>query len=287
MISAAPRFGRPSFAGVLLLVTSLPGLEAGPKPRATEGPASAAALYARLPAGSFEMGCVPGDALCADDEKPRHRVSIPRDLWMMKNTVTVRAYKKFAKATRRALPRPPDFNPGWRLEDHPIVLVKWDEAAAYCAWAGGRLPTEAEWEYAARGGRDGLKYPWGDTITTANANFDDPAGSDKWLNTAPVGSYPPNGFGQYDMTGDVFGLHDMAGNVWQWCADWYDKDYYAQSPERDPGGPAAGKQRVLRGGSWYAVPSSLRTSQRHRMRPDYGAQDFGFRCVRDTPPKAL
>jgi formylglycine-generating enzyme required for sulfatase activity len=255
---------------------------------ATEGPAappvSSEIRYARVPAGRFQMGCVPRDTVCEPGEKPRHAVTITRDFWMMKTVVTVAAYKKFAEETDRKMPQTPAFNQTWALEDHPIVYVSWDDATAYCAWAKGRLPTEAEWEYAARGGREGLQYPWGDDITHENANFDDPTTRDKWPHTSPVRTYPPNGSGQYDMAGDLFGLYDMAGNVWQWCADWYGDKYYARSTVKDPKGPPSGTQRVLRGGSWYAVPSSLRASRRHHMRPDYGAQDFGFRCVRDTAP---
>jgi formylglycine-generating enzyme required for sulfatase activity len=237
--------------------------------------------YARVPAGRFQMGCVPGDHSCAASESPRHAVAITHDFWMMKTDVTVAAYKIFSRATGRPMPKAPEFDPAWSLEDHPIVSVTWDEATAYCAWAGARLPTEAEWEYAARAGQEGLQYPWGNEASTRQANYDDPGGPDDWPFTAPVACYPASGDAQYDMTGDIFGLYDMAGNVWQWCADAYDADYYARSSTADPKGPAAGRERVLRGGSWYSVPQSLRTSYRHHMKPDGAGVDFGFRCVRD------
>ena len=118
------------------------------------------------------------------------------------------------------MPRPPDFNPAWGHPDHPIVNVTWDDAKRYCDWAGGRLPTEAEWEYAARGGKQGKKYPWGDEINQAHANYDS-------TGTTPVAKYPQN----------YWGLYDVSGNVWEWTKDWYDKDYYMTSPEADPPGP--------------------------------------------------
>jgi sulfatase modifying factor 1 len=238
--------------------------------------------YLRIPAGRFEMGCVPGDELCDASEKPRHAVSITHEIWMMRTETTVAAYKKFCRETGHSMPKAPEFNPEWTYDDHPIVSVTWDDAVAYCAWSGGRLPTEAEWEYAARAGQDGRTYPWGNEPSPRQANYDDPNGPDDWAYTAPVACYPPSGLAMYDMAGDIFGLYDMAGNVWQWCADWYDAGYYQRSPRSDPKGPSAGTERVLRGGSWYSVPMALRTSFRHHMKPDGAGLDFGIRCVRDS-----
>ena len=173
-----------------------------------------------------------------------------------------------AYETRARMPRSPRINPAWEGLDHPIVNLTWDKASAYCQWAGGRLPTEAEWEYAARGGKQGLTYPWGDEISPENAKY---ASND---GTTPVGSYPSNGFG----------LYDMVGNVWEWCGDWYDKSYYSNVPEKDPQGPRRSvNQRVIRGGAWVNGHWCLRASVRGGSRPGSGSSVVGFRCCPLTP----
>jgi formylglycine-generating enzyme required for sulfatase activity len=196
--------------------------------------------YTWIEPGEFWMGAAPDDTEAEADEKPRHRVRITMGFWLGETPVTVASYKRFAQDKGRKMPPAPDFNSEWNKDDHPVVSVTWDDATAYCEWAGGRLPTEAEWEYAARGGKDGLKYPWGNEITPQNANY---SGS-KRKGTSPVHSYPPN----------AWGLYDMAGNVWEWIADWYGKDYYASltshTPPENPRGPQSGTVRVLRGGSF-------------------------------------
>ena len=149
-----------------------------------------------------------------------------------------------------------------------MVIVTWDDAKDYCEWAGGWLPTEAEWEYAARGGKEGLIYPWGNEITSQNAKYGSKDG------TAAVGSYPANGFG----------LYDMAGNVWEWCSDWYDDNYYAASTPRDPKGPSSGEKKVLRGGSWVDNPENLRAANRNWLVPVYRMNNLGFRCARGVFP---
>ena len=231
--------------------------------------------YVWIPPGEFWMGATPQDIEAEADEKPRHRVRISKGFWMGETPVTVAAYKRFAREKSRGLPPAPDFNPGWTKEDHPVVRVTWDEATAYCEWAGGRLPTEAEWEYAARGGKDGLKYPWGNDITPENANY---SGS-KWKGTSPVRSYPAN----------ARGLSDMAGNVWEWVADWYDEDYHgtftSNEPAEDPRGPDRQTGvRVVRGGSYVDDAGDLRVSYRGRYVPVYWSYTFGFRCVREVVP---
>jgi len=159
---------------------------------------------------------------------------------------------------------------------HPVVLVRYDDALAYCQWLGEetgrqvRLPTEAEWERAARGGVEGLRYPWGDDLDPSRCHFlNDPAAKHE-RGTRPTGTYPPN----------PYGLYDVAGNVWEWVSDWYAPDYYSSSATRDPRGPDAGAMRIVRGGSWVnADPGMLRVAYRHRVPPDTYAYSVGFRVV--------
>jgi len=164
------------------------------------------------------------------------------------------------------------------LKDHPVRWVSWYSAAAYAEWRGGRLPTEAEWELAARG-TDGRPWPWGwetpDSTTRPLCNYrTDPPEIDGFLLTAPVGSYP---------AGDSpYGALDMAGNVWEWTADWHDPEYYAESPSLDPRGPDRGTYRVLRGGSWSVPASWTRSTVRLRAYPTRCSDQVGFRCVRDV-----
>jgi formylglycine-generating enzyme required for sulfatase activity len=163
------------------------------------------------------------------------------------------------------------------LSDHPVNCVTWQEAKGYCEWKGKRLPTEAEWEKAARGGRNTI-YTWGDQFDEKKANFCDRNCSQKhadkdyddgYAKTAPVGSYPAN---NYD-------LYDMAGNVWEWTADWYDENYYSNAPRVNPKGPLSGSKKVLRGGSWHRSPDRMRSALRGRGDPTIRSDTFGFRCA--------
>jgi formylglycine-generating enzyme required for sulfatase activity len=171
----------------------------------------------------------------------------------------------------------------WRdVSDHPVVHVSWDDAVAFCRWEGSRLPTEAEWEYAARGGLAGRRYPWGDELEPGGeyrcniwrGTF--PAvntAEDGWTATAPADAFEPNGYGLYQMT----------GNVWEWCLDWFSPRAYLRSPPRDPAGPARGRERVVRGGSHLCHASycfRYRVAARSRNTPDSSTGNCGFRTVR-------
>src|SRR5208282_6023750 len=163
--------------------------------------------YVRIPAGTLMMGCSPGDRECQPDEKPSHEVTITKDFWIGQTEVTVGAYKRFIAATGREIHAAPSFNQDWANENLPIVSVTWDESRDYCVWAGGRLPTEAEWEYAARGGSKQARY--GSLAEIASSS--------------PYGSLP-RGVGQ--KRANDFGLFDVMGNASEWVNDWYDEKYY-------------------------------------------------------------
>ena len=165
--------------------------------------------------------------------------------------------------------------------DHPVVHVSWQDAVAYCTWTGTRLPTEAQWELAARGGRRGAVFPWGDELEPGGEHRMNvfqgtfPAGNsgaDGWLGTAPVDAYPPNDHG----------LSNMTGNVWEWCADWYSPTYYRRSAKVDPPGPSDGTSRVMRGGSYLCHESycrRYRVAARSANTPESSAGNIGFRVV--------
>ncbi len=221
-----------------------------------------------VPRGEFTMGSNTSFA----HEQPSHRVTLDA-YYMDKYEVTVEQYAKFLEAT--GLGPPPDWNvmnqPSH--QNRPVVNMSWWDASLYCRWAGKRLPTEAEWEKAARG-TDGRMYPWGnDRLDRLRANH----GKETWDDhaaLAPVGSFEA---GQ-----SFYGIHDLAGNVWEWVNDWYDKDYYERSPSQNPSGPEEGGTKVLRGGSWYANLGYLKSTYRFSLPPSSRDSDFGFRCAK-TP----
>ena len=292
----------------LVLVAGLLG-EVPTKPEIPEG-------MVLIPAGSFEMGSEE-EVTWRDSEqyeRPVHTVHLDA-FYMDTYEVTNAQFKAFL-----------DANPEWQVDniedrftfasilylwrwplngnnypagraDHPVVNVSWYAAMAYAEWAGKRLPTEAEWEYAARGGLAGKKYPWGDTITLADANYieyDENGDSSGIDDTTPVGQYAANGYG----------LYDMAGNVWEWCLDEWDEDFYAESDNSR--NPIAGGQtvqwlrenfrtlatgnwdleidRAIRGGAWNYDDQRLRVAYRSRGTPAISHSFLGFRCVRPVTP---
>jgi formylglycine-generating enzyme required for sulfatase activity len=206
------------------------------------------------------------------DELPQRKVYLDA-YYVYKTEVTVAQYRKFCDATKRAMPP----EPSWKWQDtHPIVNVSWNDAKAYAEWAGAALPTEAQWEKAARGG-DGRPFPWGFTWDAAKcANWSNSGAGDTQRGTHPVGSFPAGA--------SPYGALDMAGNVWEWCADWYGADYYKNAATKNPTGPETGKGRVLRGGSWYYYYDYyFRTAFRNDgYVPDGWIYYFGFRC--SSPP---
>lgn len=222
------------------------------------------------------MGSAEGSA----EELPIHEVSVDA-FYLDQMEVTNRQYRQFVEATGyHSEGRWERFaTPG--REGHPVVSVTWTDAQNYAAWAGKRLPTEAEWEYTARAGRPDAVYATdGDgknaSDTTSNfGTFDIPPKTEplEGIQTKPITSYPAN----------PWGLYDMAGNVAEWCADWYDPYYYKVSPRENPTGPAFGRGRVLRGGSWNDQKNYLRISHRVGMPPGSIAFVIGFRCASDVP----
>ena len=244
--------------------------------------------YAWIPPGSFAMGCPPADNDCDDAEKPAHQVAITKGFWIGQTTTTVGAYKQYARKAGRPMPPPKD-NEGRSLQEDdrlPVVAVTWDEAKAFCVWAGMRLPSEAEWEYAARAGSSESRY--GDL--NAIAWYADNSGTGH-LDSAALSMNDQqnysrrlfeNGNGPHPVAQkrpNAWKLYDMLGNVWQWTADFYAEDYYGQSPKSDPPGPSTGQWRVLRGGSWFNTGWDVRAVLRYARAPSNRNNDFGFRCV--------
>jgi formylglycine-generating enzyme required for sulfatase activity len=298
------------FAGwMLLLAPAVRAAAPAPAPApATPAPRpdSAAATppgMVLIPSGTFKMGIEDGFPY----EAPVHEVALD-SFWIDEHEVTVAQFQQFVDATHYKTEAEKfawsgvfDLKSGewtkvdganWRhpmgpasaaRPNDPVVHVSILDAQTYARWAGKRLPTEAEFEYAARGGLDHKKYAWGDELTpggkfmanTWQGHFPekDQAG-DKFSGVAPVKSFPPNGYGLYDMT----------GNVWEWCSDWFDPDYYAISPKNNPAGPANGTERSIRGGSWMCSENycvGYRVGARNKTAPDSGLTNLGFRCAKD------
>lgn len=218
-----------------------------------------------IPAGTFFMG--------DDEESPRREVFVDA-FYMDKYEVTVARYAKFLKATGNV--KPPEQWDTVDVEngaDLPVVGVDWQDASNYCHWAGRRLPTEAEWEKAARGS-DGRKYPWGnDAPKPDRARFGRPYQN-------PVYRDGVARVGTYSQGASPFGIDDLSGNVWEWVADWFSENFSGEDL-RNPRGPSSGTGKVLRGGGWYDQPDRLTTTKRMYASPTHRADDIGFRCASD------
>jgi len=246
-------------------------------------------------AGAFTMGNPAGQQ--NSDDSPARLICL-NGFYIDKYEVTNAQFKQFVDETgyltdaekgaagSGVLTWRNPYGPDSSFEDmlsHPVVCVSWTDANAYAQWAGKRLPTEAEWEKAARG-NDGRLFPWGNAhLPEAALNVADKSVSSKWSSTAvsdgyktaaPVGSFPGGK--------SVYGAEDMAGNVWEWCADWWDSEYYKTSPSDNPMGPSEGEYRVIRGGSWFYHLEGARTTQRMYFRPDGNSSAIGFRCVSEV-----
>ena len=234
-----------------------------------------------IPGGDFLRGrshSLPDDGLpwfpnLLKDSRPVRSITVD-PFYLDRHETTNRDFADFLAAAGRPAPYYwPRGKPPAGKENHPVVNITWDEAAAYCEWADKRLPTEAEWERAVRGLREGLKYPWGG----ADPGQDKLARYDGVDGPGEVCNFPEN----------AFGLCDMAGNVWEWCSDWYAKDYYAKAPPANPPGPKQGLYRVLRGGSWLDPAKYMTCSFRSFARPVDRSPTIGFRCAADFPRRVL
>ena len=265
-----------------------------------------------VPETKFMLGDVAGDG--SANEQPAHLVRVG-DFLISKHEVTNQEYFTFAKETGKHLPEwiepggqyhyqtgTDDFykkiGPGLYALDHPVVGVSWQDAVAYCEWLSKktslryRVPTEAEWELAAQGGKEKIKYSWGNGSpqVAQGGNVADEAlksvlpdwptiwraYNDKYVYTSPVKKFSAN----------TLGLHDMTGNVWEWCSDWFDENYYQKKVMKSPQGPSRGTERVIRGGSWSDTPAKLRISHRRGMPPTFRSNNLGFRVVATPPTEA-
>jgi len=235
-----------------------------------------------VPAGEFPMGGEIADPGIWEGDAPSHLVHVD-SFWIDQTEVTNSQYAQCVEAGACTPPTTCD----WGTPTYsqvgaaalPVVCVDWAAARAYCLWAGARLPTEAQWEKAARGPA-GRIYPWGDEFVGTRANYcdsqcelgwQDSKDNDGYTALAPVGSYPDGA--------SSYGALDMAGNASEWVADWYARDYYLASPAANPPGPTSGTFKVLRGGSWLSLPRALRTMTRDYTAPDLRDDSVGFRCV--------
>jgi formylglycine-generating enzyme required for sulfatase activity len=213
--------------------------------------------YVWIPPGTFQMGCSPDDSDCGDDESPAHSVTLTKGFWIGQTLVTQAGYKKVVGSN-------PSEHKGDQL---PVEGVSWDDAQAYCKGVGMRLPTEAEWEYAARGGSPAARYTPLVRVARYSGNTSD--------RPSVIGQKQPNGYGLYDML-------MTGGDVWQWVSDWYDENYYQRSPSKDPVGPTSGQFHVLRGVYLGGHPGGIAQSHRGANILLLRGQPVGFRCAREV-----
>jgi formylglycine-generating enzyme len=221
---------------------------------------------ALIPAGEFIMG---KNSTGTTDWQPEHKVTVDA-FYMDKFEVTNKQYYEFCKMTNNTLPEfwgSSQFKCSLDYPDHPVTGVSFMDAVKYAQWAGKRLPTEAEWEYASRGGLSNFNYPWGNQIDSTLVNY-----GKKYKTTLKVGSFKPNGYG----------LFDMGGNVWEWTMDNYGHDYYANSPNQNPTGPNSGRFKVIRGGSWHSGGMCIQNYYRNGLPPSWIDFAVGFRCVKSA-----
>jgi formylglycine-generating enzyme required for sulfatase activity len=219
-----------------------------------------------IPGGEFTMG---KNSSSPSDWQPEHSVRIS-SFYMDRCEVTNKQYYDFCSATKNPLPEfwgLKEFKSGMDFPDYPVVGVSYFDAEKYAKWAGKRLPTEAEWEYASRGGLAGKNFPFGDNIDSTKVNY-----GKKYSGILKTGSFPPNGYGLFDIT----------GNVWEWTTDFYSGDYYAVSSAENPHGPANGRFKVIRGGSWHSGAMCVQTYFRNGLSPGWVDFAVGFRCVKDV-----
>lgn len=272
-------------------------LERAPQPGQARLNSTDRQPYVWIPPGKFIMGCSPGDDECVSSERPSHEVETSRGFWLGQTAVTVSAWKRFRAATGRpALPTRnslgiANLNEAGSDDRVPVVMITWNEARQFCEWAGSRLPTEAEWEYAARAGNTAARYGDLDAIAWyADNSGINPIDGQQFLQKRDLVAFGnrlrENGNGPHpagQKQPNAWNLFDMLGNVSQWVADWYDSNYYAHADKRDPLGPAEGRSRVTRGASWLTFRSFARTSYRLWAEPDYRNYGLGFRCRGNEP----
>ncbi|HHZ83366.1 MAG TPA: hypothetical protein EYN60_05055 [Nitrospirales bacterium] len=248
----------------------------------TASPASAAEMALRtdvpmalIPAGEFPMGSVKGSTHAKMSEGPQRMVFLDA-YYVDVYEVTTKDYAKFLLATQPQAPKAWNQVDFAKHGDRPVVGVTWDDAVAYCTWVGKRLPTEAEWEKAARG-TDGRQYPWGNEAPTS----DRATLTKKW-----DGYDTPTPVGSLEAGKSPYGIYDMAGNAMEWVSDWYDQNYYDTAPSKNPTGPETGKAGVVRGGGWGFLPKDVRAANRINPPHETRCTNIGFRCAKHAPDPA-